>query len=85
MYRFASKSFTSHAICTRKSLASNRVIGPTPLTALVQFSQLSFAVRPNGLTAPIPVIATRLIAFMVVASAHRFGIRQRSIEQNLSA
>ena len=57
----ASKPFTSPAICTGNSLASKRVIFPTPDWPSSIAAQVVGASRPTGVTAPTPVTTTRFI------------------------
>src|SRR5215210_5474494 len=55
-----SKSFTSAAMRTADSLASNAVIQSMPLRPATAASQVAGASLPSGVTAPSPVTATRL-------------------------
>jgi hypothetical protein len=57
-----SKSFTSAAMFTGNWLASNPRISSTPLRPETRASHIDPASFPTGVTAPTPVIATRLIA-----------------------
>ena len=60
MRSFATKSFTSAAICTLNSDASNFVIGPMPTLPSLIPAQNSSTVFPIGVTAPSPVTTTLL-------------------------
>src|SRR5205085_8551581 len=57
-----SKSFTSAAMLTGKPLASKERITSTPLRPETRESHIDPASFPTGVTAPTPVMATRLIA-----------------------
>src|SRR5262245_25941588 len=57
--REGSKPFTSPAMRLATGLASNRVIGPTPLFPASNASQLAALPTPSGDTRPTPVTATR--------------------------
>jgi hypothetical protein len=54
------KSFTSHANVTGYAEASKWVIGPAPLSPRINASQLVRTSFPSGVTAPRPVMTTRL-------------------------
>ena len=54
-----SNPFTSEAMRTGKSLASNERIQSTPLVPATAASQVDRASSPSGVTAPRPVTATR--------------------------
>src|SRR6266545_6817138 len=54
-----SKFLTSAAILAGKSLASNRVMGPTPDLPLTRQLQVSREPTPTAVTRPTPVITTR--------------------------
>ena len=60
----ASKFFTSPAIFTGNSEASNSVIKPTPDTPFNKFSQNVDTPIPTGDTTPNPVTTTRLVIFL---------------------
>ena len=62
MRSFATKSFTSAAICTLNSEASNFVIGPIPTLPSLIPVQNSSTVFPIGVTAPRPVTTTLLFS-----------------------
>ena len=55
------KSLTSAAIFTGQLLASKSVMGPTPHLPSRMAAQKSLMFLPMGVTAPIPVITTRLL------------------------
>ncbi len=57
-----SKSLTSAAKRVEKSVASNAVMGPTPLSPAMSRRQNSSLVFPKGVTAPRPVTTTRLLS-----------------------
>src|SRR5512137_2525958 len=54
-----SKPLTSPAIRTRKSLASKRVMGPTPDFPATRLAQAVGTSMPTGLMTPRPVTTTR--------------------------
>ena len=56
-----SKSLTSAAMLTGKSVASNDRITSTPLCPATSASQVDRRSFPTGVTAPSPVMATRRI------------------------
>jgi hypothetical protein len=56
----ASKSFTSAAMRTGNSLASNALIQSIPLSPAIAARHVDGASSPSGETAPTPVTATRL-------------------------
>src|SRR5581483_5835445 len=55
-----SKPLTSPATRTGRPSVSNVEIQPTPLSPAVAARQVDAASRPSGVTAPMPVIATRV-------------------------
>jgi hypothetical protein len=55
-----SKPFSSHAKCTANSDGSNALIGPAPPWPSTRFAQNVSTSLPRGVTAPMPVITTRL-------------------------
>src|SRR5579884_1744666 len=57
-----SKSLTSAAKRVEKSLGSNAVMGPTPLSPAISLRQNSSLVLPRAVTAPRPVTTTRRLA-----------------------
>ena len=65
MYFVASKSFTSAATWTSKSFLSNFVIGAIPFLPSLRPSQKLATSFPKGVIAPIPVITTRFIVFLL--------------------
>src|SRR4051812_35458140 len=70
-----SKSFTSPPMFTGNSLASNERMTSTPLRPLMRPSQVDAASFPTGVTAPTPVIATRLIGRTDDGAAVRVAAR----------
>jgi len=46
---------------TARSLASNAVIGPTPELPAIRFCHVVSRSLPRGVTAPNPVMTTRLV------------------------
>src|SRR5919199_4952733 len=61
MYRVASKSVTSHAICTGSSDASKPFMGPAPERPSIRPSQNASTPMPIGVTTPTPVTTTSVI------------------------
>src|SRR5437899_5528279 len=53
-----SNPFTSPAMRQGKSLASKRVIGPTPLLPAIAASHVCWVPMPSGVTRPMPVTTT---------------------------
>src|SRR3954463_14614846 len=70
------KPFTSAAMRVGSIDASNFVMGPTPLTPRVRFSQAWATVLPTGETTPSPVTTTRRFD-MLGARRKRYGARRR--------
>src|SRR5437867_8010754 len=66
-----SKSFTSAATRTLKSLASNALIQSIPLSPATAARHVDGASRPSGETAPTPVTATRLTSLAYVRARRR--------------
>ena len=58
-----SKSFSSQAKWTANCDGSKAVIGAAPLRPATRFSQKVSASLPSGVTAPMPVMTTRLRPF----------------------
>jgi hypothetical protein len=58
-----SKSFSSQAKCTANLDGSKAVIGPAPLSPAISPDQKLSKSFPSGVTAPMPVITTRLRPF----------------------
>lgn len=69
---FGSKSLTWPAIRTGKVEASKVFRALTPLRPSARPFQVSAALLPSGVTAPTPVMATRLIGFTGVPGCIRF-------------
>src|SRR5262249_9399651 len=67
----ASKSLTSAAIRTEKSLASNALIQSMPLWPATAVLQVDGASSPSGVIAPTPVTATRFTALAYVRARRR--------------
>ena len=67
-----SNPFTSPAMRQGRSLASKRVIGPTPLLPAIAASHVCWVPMPSGVTRPIPVTttlrSTRCMRFLRVAA-----------------
>ena len=61
MYSLASKSFTSPAKVTGRSLVSKAVIWSIPEIPVSKLSQVSDTLLPRGLMVPNPVTTTRLL------------------------
>src|SRR3954471_16435902 len=70
------KPFTSAAMRVGSIDASNFVMGPTPLTPRVRFSQAWATVLPTGETTPSPVTTTRRLD-MFGGAERRYGARER--------
>ena len=69
MRSFATNPFTSAAICTLNSDASNFVIGPIPTLPSLIPAQNSSTVFPIGVTAPSPVTTTLLFIKQILSKA----------------
>ena len=65
MYLPGSKSGISPATLQGKSVGSARVMGPMPDLPLMRHAQYSSMESPSGVTAPMPVITTRLLPLFI--------------------
>src|SRR5438093_6614357 len=80
-----SKSLTSAAMVAAKPLASNCVIGPTPLRPARMFFQVSSVPMPTALTSPTPVTTTLRVKTLLLPINNRRGSRQPAAARRRSA
>ena len=65
MYRVGSNPLSSQANCVLNLDASKCVIGAAPLTPFIRFCHVEGTSLPSGVTAPNPVITTRLSSMII--------------------